>query len=35
MYDIPNHKNIESCVITKDVITKQSKPEITFYKKTA
>ena len=35
MYDIPNHKNIESCVITKDVITKKSKPEITFYKKTA
>mgnify|MGYP001379309001 FL=1 len=35
MYDIPNHKNIESCVITKNVITKKSKPEITFYKKTA
>ena len=35
MYDIPNHKNIESCIITKDVITQQSKPEITFYKKTA
>ena len=33
MYDIPNHKNIESCIITKNVITKQSKPEITFYKK--
>ena len=35
MYDIPNHKNIESCIITKSVITKKSKPEITFYKKTA
>ena len=35
MYDIPNHKNIESCIITKDVISKKSKPEIIFYKKTA
>jgi len=35
MYNIPDQKNIESCIITKNVIINKSKPEITFYKKTA
>ena len=35
MYEIPSDKTIESCIITKNVITKKSNPEITFYKKTA
>ena len=35
MYETPSDKNIESCIITKNVITKKSNPEITFYKKTA
>ena len=35
MYEIPSDKTIESCIITKNVITKKSNPEIAFYKKTA
>ena len=35
MYDLPSRKNIKSCIITKNVITKNSPPNITFYKKTA
>ena len=35
MYNIPDQKNIESCIITKNVIINKSKPEITFYKKIA
>jgi len=35
MYNLPSEKNVESCIITKNVIINKSDPEITFYKKTA
>ena len=35
MYDIPNKKNVKKCIITKHVVTKNSFPELVFYKKTA
>ena len=35
MYDIPNKKNVKKCIITKDVVIRNSFPELVFYKKTA
>ncbi len=35
MYDLPSRDGIESCTITKDVITKNASPNIILYKKTA
>lgn len=33
MYEVPSYKNLKSCLITKDVITKEGQPEFS-YKKT-
>jgi ATP-dependent Clp protease ATP-binding subunit ClpX len=35
MYEIPSNNNIKSCIITKDVVVKNSKPDLKFYKKSA
>ena len=35
MYDLPGRDGIESCTITKEVITENASPNIIFYKKTA
>ena len=35
MYDIPQQENVRSCLVTYDTIIKKSKPEITYYNKTA
>ena len=35
MYDIPQQKNVQSCLVTYDTIIKKSKPKIKYYNKTA
>ena len=35
MYDLPSCNGVESCTITKEVITENASPNIIFYKKTA
>jgi ATP-dependent Clp protease ATP-binding subunit ClpX len=35
MYDIPQQKNVQSCLVTYDTIIKKSKPKITYYNKIA